>query len=75
MKYITILLPQRERNPPFGLMSICHMTLSFDNRYHFIHVLLANILLRGFHHDAEDRLSAGLPYQNAAGVAQLLGNL
>ena len=46
-----------------------------DDLHHFIHVLLAGLLLRGLYHDTEDRLGAGLPDENAASVAQLLGYL
>ena len=37
---------------------------------HFVNILLAGIMVRGFHHHANDRLSAGLTHQNTAGIAQ-----
>ena len=56
-------------------MSTCHMPLGPDDLHHFIHVLLAGLLLRGLYHDPEDRLRTGLPHQDAAGVAQLFAYL
>ena len=48
------------------------VALGPDDLHHFVHVLLAGLLLRGLYHDPEDRLRAGLPDENAASVAQLL---
>ena len=56
-------------------MSTCHMPLCPDDLHHFVHILLAGLLLRGLYHDPEDGFGAGLPDEDAAGVAQLLGYL
>ena len=60
----------------FSWEGLAHdVALGPDDIHHFIHILLAGLLLRCFHHDAEDRLRAGFPDENAASVAQLFGYL
>ena len=55
-------------------MSTHHVPLGFDDFHHLVHILLANLLLGGLHHDTEDRLGAGLPHQDAPGVPKLFGS-
>ena len=64
-------------NPMVWGLSFClhAVTLGADDLDHGIHVLLADVLALGFHHDPDDRLGAGFPHQNAPGVAQLGGDL
>ena len=37
------------------------MTLPLNNLNHFIHILLADVVVLGFHHHPDDGFRAGLP--------------
>ena len=69
--------PATERGAfAFSWEGLAHdVALCPDDLHHFIHVLLAGLLLRGLHHDPEDRLGAGLPHENTAGITQLFAYL
>ena len=47
------------------------MALLLEHIYHALGQSLAQLLVRGLHHDADERLGARLTHQDTAGVAQL----
>ena len=51
------------------------VALGADGVYHEIYALLAGTFVSGLHHDPDHRLSAGLPDQDAARVAQAFSHL
>ena len=53
-----------------GNVSLCPD--HFDDR---IHILLADLIASGLHHDTDHRLGAALAHQNTAVIAQLVSDL
>ena len=51
------------------------MAFSPDDFQHLIHVLFAGVVILSLHHHPDDRLSAGLPHQDATGISQGGGSL
>ena len=67
------------RNKPYRLgYTVCfatqpclHFIALFANHVdYFVHVLLADIMVRCFHHDTDHRLGAGFTHQNTACITQ-----
>ena len=50
------------------------MALFANHTDHFIHILLAGIVVRCFHHDTDHRLGTGFTHQNATSIAQCFSN-
>ena len=51
------------------------MSLGLDDLDHAVDVLFADLFRAGLDHHADDRLGAALAHEDAAGVAELLGDL
>ena len=49
------------------------VAFGLDELHDLRHILLAGIVVRGFHHHADNRLSTRLTHQNTAGIPQCLG--
>ena len=64
----------RERRKAFPYLCLYRVAFGADHSHDLVHALAAGVVLRGFHHDAEQRLCAGFAHQNAARVAQLVGH-